>query len=405
MTTQSTGNMDETAARHPPILRLPQELVQTILDYLDPADLPSFRSTCRALEVSSFAAFADEFFSTIKYDFSAYDTEYLSELSKQTHFLSRVKTLRICSTRCTRLLDAPHFSGQKPWGFGYSWTREPYRSLTGNHAAVDALSSLLKERFVNCRNFTIVNDGAHSSANLFSELQLTGNDALAALLYVFQRAEIQPASLHMLFGRLYNDTLGGRLDPARLRPFLISAVAPLGLVRTEGLTSLTVDAGFGIRLVPDMAIVRSMYGPIKCARNLQHVRLCFRSQPQAATALLELFQPSESILPKLRLFELTYAILSENVLADFLLLIKASLTSLALQQVALRTGAWETLLVHIAEALSSLGDVWIRYLQRPSEVFGQNGSTTLAADGVACKGKNVKSRLLDAARSAPGCTT
>ena len=76
---------------------LPRELIDSIMEHLSRSDIISFRQVCRAFDAASFTTFADAYFSTIAYDFSHYDTEYLKLFATEKRLVPHVKTLKICS--------------------------------------------------------------------------------------------------------------------------------------------------------------------------------------------------------------------------------------------------------------------------------------------------------------------
>lgn len=170
---------------------LPQELIDVCATYLDPPDIVACRLTCTSLASKFFNAFATTHFSTINYDFSHYDTEYLKLFAAENpHLPGYVRTLRICKTYCTMQIPGTrHSFGPKPFGWGYHWDRGHDGHVTGNSAVIGILAQILTTEFTKCSDICVVHD-SYAKSNAISPHRVTTKDAFRVIYEVFERMEL-----------------------------------------------------------------------------------------------------------------------------------------------------------------------------------------------------------------------
>jgi hypothetical protein len=148
---------------------LPAEVIEHIAKELELADLCHLRLVCKILSHKTVHYFGLTYFAYARTNLSFTSLQKLQELSQHEHLGQHVRTL---------LIQGPHGIGR-----GFSWHRNPSRSLILPHPGVRTLRESLLA-LENCRSFCLYNDGQGKYGQRYERDCLRPSDAVAILLNI-----------------------------------------------------------------------------------------------------------------------------------------------------------------------------------------------------------------------------
>ena len=148
---------------------LPTEIIELIARELELSDLSFLRLVCKSLSHKTIHYFGLTYFTDVHTSLSFASLEKLQQISQHEQLCHYVRKL---------LIKGPHGIGR-----GFSWYRNPSRSLIFPHPAVRIVRESLLA-LENCRSFCLYNDGQHKYGQRYERGCLRPSDAVTIILHI-----------------------------------------------------------------------------------------------------------------------------------------------------------------------------------------------------------------------------
>lgn len=311
--------------------KLPTEVVQLIVSFLEPNNILLIRDVSRNLYRQTLEKFCSSFFATVRTNLSPASLQTLREISKSEILAKEVQRLNLSH-------------GGNGFGKGYQWHRNASGQLVAPYEAVETLTDIVVNDLVNCRSFRVDTYDEYFIDNIPSFIM--PGDAVGIVLAMIASSSLAIQQLSIQ-SRHVDRTTAGRLKTARLGTAVCSQ--PGFVAGWLNLKELV------LKNVITYNQQDFMFDLIRHAPELQILCLVFDEDENiTASSLLQRLTSAESC-PSLQDFSLHSANIDVGVVCDFLGSRAATLRSLEFQSVEIKEGdTWRSVLSILSAKLPRL---------------------------------------------------